>query len=340
MTNSPAVSVIVPMYNVENYIGDTLDSVLAQNFSDYELIVVNDCSTDNCRAVAETYLEKFGGRMKIFDNEKNSGVSVARNNGLRNSSGEYVFFLDSDDLLAPVALGDMYALAKRFNADIVHSTKRANMSEDGTELTPAEEKNPLLPPDVVMIEENLRWRISFFLKKRFSFGAWRKFSRRKFLLENNLLFPENVRFAEDQTWTYGVFFCAKRIVHVPRVFYYCRRSKDSLCRTKRTSVQNVILWLRPLVGGIKWIDDAMSRVRFFQKNPRFRHAVLESFAGRYFKKIFKHSLKLKQREIYGAIKKTFGGGLGAADVLISELITFVNTQQKKIAKLEEQLKTQ
>ena len=63
MKNSPAISVIIPMYNAEKYIVECLDSVLVQTLQDYEVILVNDCSTDNCRQIAESYLEKFGGRL-------------------------------------------------------------------------------------------------------------------------------------------------------------------------------------------------------------------------------------------------------------------------------------
>ena len=64
---NPAVSVIIPMYNVENYIARCLESILSQTFQDYEVIIVDDCSSDNSYAVAESYVEKFGGRMTLFN---------------------------------------------------------------------------------------------------------------------------------------------------------------------------------------------------------------------------------------------------------------------------------
>lgn len=83
MTNAPAVSVIIPMYNAENFIAEGLESILAQTLQDFEVIVVDDCSTDNSRAVVESYLEKFDGRLKIFSTEKNSGNgALPRNKGM------------------------------------------------------------------------------------------------------------------------------------------------------------------------------------------------------------------------------------------------------------------
>ena len=116
MTNSPAVSVIIPMYNAENYISDCLDSILNQTFKDFEVIVVNDCSLDNSGAIAESYLEKFGGRLKIYDNKKNLGAGSTRNKGLTLSRGDYIFFIDSDDFITPTALEEMILLMKNYNA--------------------------------------------------------------------------------------------------------------------------------------------------------------------------------------------------------------------------------
>ena len=326
------------MYNAEKYIADTLESILAQTFQNFEVIVVNDCSTDNSRQIVESYLEKFDGRLKLFDNEKNSGVSTTRNNGLRKAIGEYVFFMDADDLFVPNSLEGMYTLAKKFNVDFFNFTKGAVASEDGKEFTVGQTK--LIPEDVVMIEENLNWRVESLLKCRFNWGIYRKFLRRDFLIENNLSFPDNVKFAEDQTWTYGIFFCAKRIVHSPDVCYYYRKSAGSLCRSRMNFFKSVIRWLYPLTGGMKWLDNIMSKIEFFQQNPSFQYMILESFTSRYFNKIFKDFLTVKQQHIYEAIRKNLCENLGEDDVLIAQLCTFVNAQQKQIDTLKKNIDTQ
>ena len=91
----PKISVIIPLYNAEKYIGDCLESLLVQTFQDFEVIVVDDCSTDNSVAIVQSYAEKFGGRLKIARTKKNSGGGgyVPRNLGLNLSRGEYIFFL-------------------------------------------------------------------------------------------------------------------------------------------------------------------------------------------------------------------------------------------------------
>jgi hypothetical protein len=104
--NISAISVIIPMYNSEKYIGECLDSLLAQTFQDFEVIVVDDCSTDDSVVIVESYAQKFSGRLKLAKTEINSGGGgyVPRNIGLSLSSGEYFYFLDADDFIVEMAL--------------------------------------------------------------------------------------------------------------------------------------------------------------------------------------------------------------------------------------------
>jgi len=99
----PTVSVIIPAYNVEKYIEGTLNSVLNQTFKDFEIVVVNDGSTDNTSQVAKKILSSSGFPVKVID-QMNCGVSVARNVGMENSMGKYIKFLDGDDRLVPNAI--------------------------------------------------------------------------------------------------------------------------------------------------------------------------------------------------------------------------------------------
>ena len=96
------ISVIIAMYNTEKYIGECLESLLAQTFQEFEVILIDDCSTDNGNAVARSYTKKFNGRLKLVRLKKNSGNNGIPNNmGLALSRGEYVLFMDSDDTVTP-----------------------------------------------------------------------------------------------------------------------------------------------------------------------------------------------------------------------------------------------
>lgn len=114
----PQVSVIIPVYNVAQYLRQCLDSVTGQTLSDIEIICVNDGSTDGSPAILEEYREK-DGRIVVI-NRENGGVSAARNCGMEHARGKYVYFLDSDDYLDPEALGKTVRLAEDNEADGVH----------------------------------------------------------------------------------------------------------------------------------------------------------------------------------------------------------------------------
>lgn len=122
------ISVIIPVYNVENYLKDCLDSVVSQSIDGtYEVIIVNDGSTDNSGAIAHLYAH--GSNIQVVD-QSNGGLSAARNAGLRLSRGKYIMFVDSDDALAPGYLRAMKDRLDRTSADYVTSTFRY-MSDDG-----------------------------------------------------------------------------------------------------------------------------------------------------------------------------------------------------------------
>jgi glycosyltransferase involved in cell wall biosynthesis len=115
--NCPAISVIIPVYNQEKYVGKCIRSVLEQSFLDFEVIIVNDGSTDKSLRICRKYAKK-DGRIFIID-KQNAGVAQARKDGVLKACGEYICFLDSDDYLANHALGLLYGLAIEKQSDVV-----------------------------------------------------------------------------------------------------------------------------------------------------------------------------------------------------------------------------
>lgn len=111
------ISVIVPVYNVEKYLGECLDSLCNQTFQDIEIICVNDGSTDSSLDILESYASK-DSRIKILT-QQNQGPSAARNNGLRNAYGKYIYFMDSDDILELDALEKLHDIAEKEDIDCV-----------------------------------------------------------------------------------------------------------------------------------------------------------------------------------------------------------------------------
>lgn len=111
------ISVVIPVYNVEKYLAQCVDSVLDQTFQDFEIILVDDGATDSSGAMCDEYAQK-DARIRVI-HQPNGGLSAARNTGLSAASGEYIYFLDSDDYIEPTALADLVSVAEQEQADVV-----------------------------------------------------------------------------------------------------------------------------------------------------------------------------------------------------------------------------
>ncbi len=115
----PFFSVIIPLYNKENYVENALKSILKQSFTDYEIIIVNDCSTDNSVSIIESYLHE---NVRLIHHEKNKGLSAARNTGVKNAKADYVTYLDADDLWKPTFLTTIHRLILNFPEAKIYGT--------------------------------------------------------------------------------------------------------------------------------------------------------------------------------------------------------------------------
>lgn len=124
------ISVIIPTFNQEKYLSCAIDSVLAQSFIDYEIIIVDDGSTDRTRVIVERYIKRYVDKKILFFHQKNSGVSSARNNGISKARGEYIAFLDSDDFWEEDKLAMQILMMEECEADMVY-TKYQCIDVDG-----------------------------------------------------------------------------------------------------------------------------------------------------------------------------------------------------------------
>ena len=323
-----AVSVVIPMYNAEKFIGECLDSILAQTFTNFEVIVVDDCSTDSSSAIVENYIPKFGGRLKLSHMKKNSGnAALPRNKGLVISQGEYIYFMDADDWIASTALEELYTLAKDYDADVLYGEKHFETDEDGKNARLVSRQFGKLVEQPTLETEDLEKRVQILLQKDIFGPPWNELVRRDMLVENEIIFPE-VRPGDDHIWALNLFFSAKKFLRVPQVSYFWRQTDVSLTRLQKTHQKYTTLWLAAVIMGLKYLDEILSRIKFFEENLQQRYAVLNYFVERKFKLSFHASLPLPPFEVYRAIKQEFGDRLGEQDVLVSALCTVINTQQK------------
>ncbi len=278
--SEPKISVIIPMYNAEKFIRQCLISVLASKFAEYEVIVVDDCSADNSVAEVEKLQPHFGGRLKIFSTEKNSGgAGIPRNVGIKNSVGKYITFLDNDDMILPTALDDFFHAAEKFQADVVYAEKYLILA-DNAEFSFNNLKAELV--EVPTLESaDLRERIRRDVAKKFYILPWGKFYRRDFLLENVIDFPQ-MRYAEDVTFCFKCLCLAKNYLRIPNVTNIRRERENSTAKIFTDSREGVRLWLESLSKNMHLLDEFMSGLEFFTRNPDLQRDVLRYYIDVHF----------------------------------------------------------
>lgn len=130
VSDRPKISVLIPVYNVEKYIGRCIDSILSQSFEDFEIIIVNDASPDRSIEIVREY-QKKDPRIRIIDKERNEGLMMARHTGYHNAKGQYVFFCDSDDFLPEDSLSELYNKALETGAEIIVGNHKRKFEKGG-----------------------------------------------------------------------------------------------------------------------------------------------------------------------------------------------------------------
>ena len=223
----PKVSVIIPVYNVENYLVECLDSVINQTEKDIEIICVEDCSTDSSLAILQAYAKK-DDRIIILQNEKNSGLSVTRNNGLAIAKGEYILFVDSDDFIEHTLLETTLKYAtdvdivcfdySEYNDGFMNHSKHNYIVENG-------------------LYNNEKYFINAVNSNSMIYAAWCKVYKREFLLENDIRFVPNIIY-EDILFYYFCMLKANSIYNINKKLYFYRIRPDSIM-TKRITNKNL-----------------------------------------------------------------------------------------------------
>lgn len=211
----PKLSVIIAVYNVEEYLPRCIESILAQEYKDFELLLINDGSTDKCGEVCKEYALK-DNRIIVVD-KKNGGLSDARNEGIKLARGKYLSFIDSDDFILPHAYNLLIDTAEKNNLDIVCGYSYKYLSE----------KNYYLETKKRTFEDKVYNGIDFLCMsiddEAMPMCAPFNIYKKELIDSNKLLFKKGI-FHEDELWTPQVFLNAKRVKHLDIIFYvHCQR---------------------------------------------------------------------------------------------------------------------
>lgn len=329
------ISVIIPAYNAEKYLGVCLESILIQTFTDFEVIVVDDCSTDASLAVAESYLERFDGRLKIICLEKNTGSgAIPRNVGLEYACGKYVFFMDADDLIIDTALETLYNFAEEYQADALYMEQGFQC---GAEIVPQNLTEvfwnaPKFISGTAEFEtENISERIKRLNKTAIGVTTWTKFSRRDLLINSNIKFP-NMRPSQDVIWAIQWLCSAKKILRVPTPLYVYRVHNDSVTGKKRSPEEALTFWFKPLVTGVKFLEEFMNGLEFFKQNPDSRLELLNFFALTQIDNMNEALKKLSATQVYEIFLREFSRIDSLQPALSSYLLLMINLYRNELRK--------
>ncbi len=242
------VSVIIPVYNVEKFLSETIESVLNQTLTDFELILINDGSSDSSPEICKEY-QKKDNRIKYFS-QNNSGVSVARNSGLSHAVGEYVFFMDSDDTLDPDFIRTSYNASEAQHSDIII------VGEEFCNRLPAV---PALPTCAQFLR-------SSFLKKY-----------------PDVRFPMNIQPCEDGLFSHQLIALTEKVGTNPSGIYHYRHHENQnhlkIIENSEKVLQQIPIWLDILKGFYNKYDlyktHALHLALFMEHEPfEFRYLAL------------------------------------------------------------------
>jgi len=219
------LSIIIPVYNVEQYLEECLDSVFRIRDIDYEVIILNDGSTDNSLSIINRYSAKRSN-VSIISRE-NRGLSYSRNEGLLKAQGEYVHFLDSDDKIDPHIFAKLFKKGSKINADII--VGNVYLYDGNAKWNYCN----VLPKEQILNGED--FLVKYYIQSCSSV-VWRSIYKRNFLVSNSLFFVENVYY-EDVEWMPKVFFFANKVMMSIDFFYFYRTRLGSICLSDYTPVK-------------------------------------------------------------------------------------------------------
>lgn len=227
------LSIIIPAYNSESFLERCIESLLAQTVREFELIIVDDKSEDKSFELIKKYKDKFK-YIKIIGLSENKGVSNARNTGIKLAKGEYIFFLDSDDFVAPNFVEIIYNTIKNSNSDIIcfnyNYVSRKNLII----------KNLINhKPGKYNCKNIMKYLI---MDTDLHFFVWNKIFKRDIILSNNVIFES--RCFEDMLFTLKMFYFSSDVVIIDEFLYYYQKHSSSL--TSRMSFEKLHSYLDSL----------------------------------------------------------------------------------------------
>ena len=294
----PLISIVVPIYNVEQYLERCIISIVKQTYKNLEIILINDGSSDNSRKICDEYSKK-DQRIKVI-HKKNGGLSDARNVGISKSKGEYIMFVDSDDTICSNIVEVLYCELIKNNADI-SSSKLLEVSSEDKKNNYKKYSNSI---KILNQKEYLKKFFKIESNETIHYACGKLF-KREILTENQ--FPLNLT-AEDVVGVYKAILRSKTIVEIDFPYYFYYNNPDSITRKKFSikdfdliEIWDLVIKLTPQKKSqyLNWAKFNRNRIDFtllmrMAKNLKFSE-ILDKYGEEY--KILLNNLKKNKRQL-------------------------------------------
>lgn len=293
---STLISIIVPVYNVKAYLNQCVNSLLKQTYQEFEVILVDDGSTDGSSQICEQYVG-MDVRIQVIHQE-NQGPAVARNTGIEIAKGDYLMFVDADDYISEDCLLMMMKTAEEYRSDFVASqfvtVKNFHM--------PVVVKNNR-KPQILTPEQAIE---TMLLADKFDVSPWAKLYRAELFRE--IRYPEG-KIYEDLGTTYKILAKCQRPVYLPEILYYYRLRKNSIMDNHvfDSSVMQAIAFNKEIIGFVKerYPNIYPAAVyRFFCSNRRALHMAISTRGYKEEKRQMISNLASCRRIVYGKEKES------------------------------------
>ncbi len=252
---TPFLSVVIPVYKVEKYIRKCMESILFQGYGDYEIILVDDGSPDNCGIICDEYAKMYLDKVFVIHQE-NSGLSGARNAGLRHSRGQYIFFVDSDDTIETDALKIIAEALKTYDYPDMLVFNSKSVDESGntmfSRIPSCLEKYRAPVGKLMNIHEEKELLLEYH-------GAWCRVTKKNVFTKNNILFPQKLWY-EDLVSTAMLLSCSSSIGYINDSLYIYLHRQGSIMNTI-----NAERMCDDMIAVIKLIVDWFSKKGLFDE---------------------------------------------------------------------------
>lgn len=266
----PKVSIIVPVYKVEKYLHRCVDSILAQAFTDWELLLIDDGSPDSSGEICDEYASK-DTRIKVFHKE-NGGVSSARNTGLDVANGEWIVFADSDDWCENNYLSDFFEIEDLQETDVVLQGRKNEVNGEVVSILKLKQ-NTYLNVAKAMLENEL-----------LTFGApYCKLYSSKLIQQHGIRFPEAYSYGEDTTFFFEVLSVSKRVITTSNCNYHYVDAEEGSLSKKDHDFEPIKQFLIDSMQLIKTIDKKSESNGSLRKAyfPNYEKLILRSIVNMY-----------------------------------------------------------